>query len=70
MTDRLEGVMVTFDKPTRDDDSEWIINSIRMIKGVRDVRPVVQDVGSMLVAVRVKSEVRDKLYDFIREELA
>ena len=39
MTDRYKGFLITLDKEIRDDDSEYIINALKMIKGVHSVKP-------------------------------
>lgn len=66
MTDRLEGVMVTFEKPTRDDDSEATIAAIRQIKGVLAVTPILQTGESGMVGIRIRRELIDRLYEVLK----
>jgi predicted component of type VI protein secretion system len=69
MSDRLNGVMVTFEMPYRDDDAEEIINAIKMVKGVAKVESVVRGTDAMMEESRIKQELQIKLYDFIKKEL-
>jgi hypothetical protein len=61
MTDRLKGVLVTFDSDIREDDAEQIIAAIRMIKCVADVSPLVRNHEDLMARVRVDGEWRKKL---------
>lgn len=65
MTDRIKGFQVVLDRDYRDDDVKSIILAIRMIKGVKNVTPVVSVAEDTIVQMRVTSEIKDKLYDFI-----
>jgi len=67
MTDRIKGVVVTFDKDIRVDDAENWINAIRMITGVIDVEPVLTDIDDHMNRVRIRHEIRGKLYDVFKE---
>jgi hypothetical protein len=67
MTDRLKGVVVTFDRDYRDDDVEFILNAIRMIKGVCSVDPLMAEHDDLMNRQRLKHEMRGKLYDAIAE---
>ena len=69
MTDRLNGVTVVFEKPIRDDDAEYLINAIRMLKHVVRVEPIIRTGDSELEQIRIKSEIRDKLYAFMKDNL-
>jgi len=61
MTDRLKGVLVTFDHDIREDDAEQIIAAIGMIKHVADVKPMVRTHEDLMARVRVDGEWRKKL---------
>ncbi len=63
MTDRLKGVYVTFDRDIRDDDAEYIINAIRMIKHVADVSAVKNDHNDHMNRMRIKSEIKKSLFE-------
>lgn len=43
MTDRIKGYLVTLEADIREDDSETILNALKMIKGVHNVRPYVKN---------------------------
>jgi hypothetical protein len=66
MTDRIQHLTVCLDKDYRDDDCECIVNAIRMIKGVRDVKlgdPV--NYSDYVARRRVRLEVYKMIKDFI-----
>ena len=65
MTERLKGVYVAFDKDIREDDAEYIINAIKMIKGVKNVEGILTSPDDWIVRSRVNNEVREKLYKVI-----
>lgn len=62
MTDRLKGVVVTFNEDIRVDDAEYIINAIKMIKGVIDVSPNIVNSDDHMIRMRVENEIRQKLW--------
>lgn len=57
MTDRHSGYIVTLAEDIREDDAEYILNALRMVKGVASVKPLV---GGW--EVHVASERRDELW--------
>ena len=67
MSDRYKGFLVTLDKDYRDDDSQCIIDAIKMIKGVVGVKPIINgiDVNHDLIETRVKRELIDKLWNVL-----
>jgi ATP sulfurylase len=65
MTDRLKGVIVTFQNDVREDDAEAILNAIRMIKGVLSAKPLVSDVNQHMAEQRVRQELGEKLWKVI-----
>ena len=65
MTDRLNGVTITFEKDIRDDDAEAIINAMKMIKGVIHVEPHIVTTDDHMATTRANIEFRGKLIDFI-----
>jgi hypothetical protein len=69
MADRHSGYIITLSGSVREDDSEAILNAIRMIKGVAAVQPIVDDITGMMARAQVRSEVRDKLYVAVSEAL-
>ena len=69
MTDRVKGFTVILEEDIRIDDVTGIEQSIGMIKGVLDVTPVISDGREEITVLRIKTQIRDKLYDFIVENL-
>ena len=63
MTNRHSGYVVVLEKDIREDDAESIINAIRMVKGVLDVKPVIGGADVLIAQVRAESAFRDKLVD-------
>jgi hypothetical protein len=55
MTDRIKGVVVTFDTSLRLDDAETVINAIKMLKHVIEVEPVQDGYGDRMNRTRVKT---------------
>lgn len=69
MTDRIKGFIVTLENDIREDDCEHIINAIKMVKGVIDVSPSISDSSDHMNRERVKYELKDKFYSFMKKEL-
>jgi len=63
MTDRLKGCVVSFEKDIRKDDAEYILNAIKMIKGVNSVETSIANYEDWMNRDRVKFEIRQKIYD-------
>lgn len=67
MTDRHRGYVVVLHKDIREDDAEATLNALRMVKGVLSVDPVTKDPGSYITETRVRSEMREHLFDLIKK---
>lgn len=67
MTDRIKGFTVALDKDIRIDDVEFIMNAIKMIKGVNNVEPLVVDSSDFIARSRYKREVQDKIFKMLNE---
>jgi hypothetical protein len=67
MTDRLKGVVVTFDRDIREDDAQEIINAIKMIRGVLAVDQSVADYDDHMNRARIEREYKQKVWDAIFE---
>lgn len=67
MTDRINGVLVTLEGNIRVDDAEYILNAIRMIKGVIDVTPNVADIDHHMAYSRARIDLQGKIYDALKE---
>lgn len=68
MTDRHSGYIVTLSEDIREDDAEFIINALKMVKGVVEVKPVISDPSvNCVVEHRVKNAMRTKLLQWYDE---
>jgi len=67
MTDRYKGLTVSLEKDTREDDAEYILNAIRMIRGVASVEGNVSTPEDHMNRQQVRAEIRDKLYALANE---
>jgi len=65
MTDRYSAVVVIFEKDIREDDAEVLIGA--WFRGVLDVKPQVANLETLVAEARAKSEVRQKIYDVLRQ---
>ena len=70
MTDRVKGFTVTLERDFRDDDVEVILNAVKMIRGVANVEPCIVTGEDHMNRERLKYELRDKFYKFMRDELS
>lgn len=62
MTTRIAALTVILEGIPREDDIEDLIACIRRLRGVADVSPV-EHTGDMVIAeMRVKTELRNKLF--------
>lgn len=66
MVDRHAGYVVTLDESVREDDAEMLMYLLRNIKGVRDVRPVLDDPMLTVAKANARRELQDKFYAFYR----
>jgi len=69
MTDRVKGFTVTLERDFRDDDVEVILNAIKMIRGVAKVEPSLVIDEDHMIRERLKWELREKFYNFMKENL-
>lgn len=65
MTDRLRGVIVTFQKDIRTDDAETLILAIEQLRNVLSVKPVVATIDSHISEERAKHELGQKVLKVI-----
>ena len=68
MTDRLKGVVVTFETDLRTDDAEAIIEAIKMLRGVEAVAPSVADISDHMNRMRVRQELGRALWKVLYPE--
>ena len=67
MTDRHAGYIVQLTDDLRDDDSQYVIAALLMIKGVVSVKPVPADYQLHIATERARTEIADKLYALVKE---
>lgn len=67
MTDRYNALLVVLDQDIRDDDAEAIINAIKMVKGVLDVKPNVMDPMDAIATARARHDLTGKVYKALQE---
>jgi len=67
MTDRINGVFVTLGDDIRIDDAEYLLNALRMVKGVIDVSPNVSDSMNHVAKIRAKTELTNAMLDALRD---
>lgn len=67
MTDRHSGYVVVLDENIREDDAQVIIDALKMIKGVKDVVPVVSTPMIAIAATRERVRMRQKLIDLVQQ---
>jgi hypothetical protein len=65
MTDKYYALTVVLEKDIRKDDAEQIINAIRMIKYVLDVKGNVSNPDTWMAESRARRELGDKLFNVI-----
>lgn len=65
MTDRIRRLTVVLDRDYRDDDVESLVDAIRMIRGVAEVRTNVVDTADYYALMAVRHRVRRELHEVI-----
>lgn len=65
MTDRYFALTVALEKDTRDDDAEPIINAIKMIKGVLNVKGNVSSPETWMAQERALAALREDLIKIV-----
>ncbi len=68
MTDRINALTVVLAEDMRDDDCEYVINAIRMIRHVLAVEPHVTDHNSYVAEMRVRAEWRKRMLDALEDD--
>lgn len=64
MTDRHAGYVVTLEKNIREDDAQETLAALKQIKGVLDVRPIINGPEVMVAESRIRREMQEKFYGF------
>lgn len=67
MTDRYYALTVVLEKDIHEDDAEQIINAIRMIKYVLDVKGNVSTPETWMAQVRERRDIGEKLFKILHQ---
>ena len=67
MTTSYNSLTVVLEKETREEDAEYIMNAIRMIKGVMKVVPEVADRNHYIATETAKHELMQKVFKIFQE---
>jgi hypothetical protein len=68
MTDRYFALTVILEKDIRDDDAEHILDAIKMIKGVLNVKGNVTSPDTWMAEERARVDLRKKLFNVLYPE--
>ena len=68
MTDRIKGVLITFEKDIRDDDAKPIIEALNMIKGVLTVKHYVTGMEDYMLYQKGHMDARMEMLSYLRKE--
>jgi hypothetical protein len=63
MTDRFYALTVILEKDIREDDAQYIIDAIKMIKGVLTIKGEISDSVTCMAEVRAKIYLKNKLLE-------
>ena len=68
MSDRYNYLTVVLERDLKDEEAEPLIAAIKQLRGVLSVAPNVTDATALLAEERVRSELRKKLWQIMRED--
>lgn len=69
MTDRYKGLQVTFSQDIRADDAQALIEAIKMLRGVQDVRPIIADPWEdSTIEIRIKARFRQRILEALSDD--
>lgn len=68
MTDRFNTLTVVLDRDIREDDAEYLINAIKSIRGVIDVKGNVSDPSEYMAIQRAGYKLREKLWEVLNQD--
>ena len=69
MTDRTNCLLVTLEEPMREDDAEVVMNAIRMLRHVLDVRHVVSEPADWAARTQERRRIWSQINDVFAEPL-
>lgn len=67
MSDRIKGLTVTLRPNMREDDAQCVINAIKMLNGVIDVKAHVANLDHNFAVTTAKRDLQQKLRDILWE---
>lgn len=66
---RHEGYTVILDRQLKDEEAQAVLNAIRMIKHVAEVKPIDgNDLSVDIARIRVRVEIGERLFKVLHEE--
>lgn len=65
MTDRIKGVLITFEKDIRVDDAQPIIEALTMIRGVSTVMPYVTNMEDYMLYEKGQIDARKGMFEYL-----
>lgn len=65
MTERVIAFVVVLEDTMRTDDAEDVMGLLSLIRGVSSVRPVPEDMSSVIARDRARTELRGQLLDVL-----
>ncbi len=68
MTDRIKGVLITFENDIRDDQAQPIIEALKMIKGVSIVKPYITGIEDYMSYEKGYLDARKQMFDLLKKE--
>lgn len=68
MTDRLHALTVTLVADARTDDAAPLIEAIKQLRGVLDVRGEISDIATHTAMMRARHELREKIVAILYPE--
>lgn len=68
MTDRIKGVLITFEKDIRDDDAQPIIEALKMIKGVLTVKPYITGMEDYMLYQKGHMDARREMFNYLKQD--
>lgn len=69
MTDRIKGFLVTLENDIREDDAEFIVTAIKMIKGVYSVKSYIKNMEDYMCENKAKMSELNEIFKFINSRM-
>jgi hypothetical protein len=68
MTDRYYALTVVLETDLRSDDAVPVIEAIKMIRGVLDVKPLVTNAEIYMAQERARRELINKIFEVLKDK--